>query len=390
MRLAFRAASRAQQSCRARDLARRRDGAVTNHNTRRAYAVSAASAPNVAREAMNIYYADWATVTLPAGHRYVVTFCNLRHGHARLTTLLCECRFPMDKYAATRNALANDLQLRDKICLLPSPECSRLDLLTTHDQAYVDRVLNLELTEDDVRKIGFPMKRENVVRSLASTGGTIQCARDALRGGGALGRPRAAAQIAGGTHHAFRDRGEGFCVFNDIAVAINVIRGDPMYEASLRGRKILIIDLDVHQGNGSAKIFENDEQVITFSMHGERNYPLKTRETSTHDVELPDDCDDATYLAELNTWLPRLFIEYDPALVFFQAGIDALREDSFGRLAMTRAGMLTRNHAVYSQCITRDLPLVITMGGGYSKPIDASLDAHVDVFRSAAMRYGAP
>ena len=297
----------------------------------------------------------------------------------------------MDKYAATRRALANDLQLRDKICLLPSPECSRSDLLTTHDEAYVDRVLNLALTEEDVRKIGFPMKRENVVRSLASTGGTIQCARDALGGGDDSRRPRVAAQIAGGTHHAFRDRGEGFCVFNDIAVAINVIRNDPMCNASLRGdRKILVIDLDVHQGNGTAKIFENDEQVITFSMHGERNYPLKTRETSTHDVELPDDCDDDAYLAELNAWLPRLFDDYDPALVFFQAGIDALREDSFGRLAMTRAGMLTRNHAVYSQCITRDLPLVITMGGGYSKPIDASLDAHVDVFRSAAMRYSAP
>lgn len=191
--------------------------------------------------------------------------------------------------------------------------------------------------------------------------------------------------FSGGTHHAYRDRGEGFCVFNDIAVAINVVREEFRIEKS-----IVIIDVDVHQGNGSAKIFEDDDQVVTFSMHGEKNYPIKTREKSTHDVELPDDAGDDVYLGLLGEWLPRLFDDYDPALVFFQAGVDALREDSFGRLAMTRQGMLRRNNAVYSMCIERDVPLVITMGGGYSRPIGPSLDAHVDVFRSAALRYTAP
>ncbi len=196
---------------------------------------------------------------------------------------------------------------------------------------------------------------------------------------------RLTGRFSGGTHHAYRDRGEGFCVFNDIAVAINVVREEFRIEKS-----IVIIDVDVHQGNGSAKIFEDDDQVVTFSMHGEKNYPIKTREKSTHDVELPDDADDEVYLRLLDEWLPRLFDEYDPGLVFFQAGVDALREDSFGRLAMTRQGMLRRNNAVYSMCIERDVPLVITMGGGYSRPIGPSLDAHIDVFRSAALRYTAP
>lgn len=318
------------------------------------------SRPARAPKPLTIYYADWAVVDLPPGHR-----------------------FPMDKYAATREALAKDASLRGRINVVKAPQCTLEELLTTHCPEYVDRVVNLRLTADDVRKIGFPMERQNVERSLASTGGTIAAAREVLRG-----EAECSSQIAGGTHHAYRDRGEGFCVFNDVACAINVVREE--FSDTLSGRRILVIDLDVHQGNGTAKIFENDAQVVTFSMHGAKNYPIKTREKSTHDVELDDDCDDATYLSRLEEWLPRLFDEYDPALVFFQAGIDALKEDSFGRLAMTRAGMLKRNNAVYSMCIARNVPLVITMGGGYSKPIGPSLDAHVDVFRSAALRYTAP
>jgi len=328
---------------------------------------------------LTVYYADWARVILPDGHR-----------------------FPMDKYAETRRALSEDASLRGKIHLKPSPKATLEEIISTHCPEYVRRVLTNTLSSDEIRKIGFPMGEQHSERSLASTGGTLACARDVLNM--PRGRPRAACQIAGacddasemyqrltrrafagGTHHAYRDRGEGFCVFNDIAVAINVVREEFRIEKS-----IVIIDVDVHQGNGSAKIFEDDDQVVTFSMHGEKNYPIKTREKSTHDVELPDDAGDDMYLGLLDEWLPRLFDDYDPALVFFQAGVDALREDSFGRLAMTRQGMLRRNNAVYSMCIERDVPLVITMGGGYSRPIGPSLDAHVDVFRSAALRYTAP
>jgi acetoin utilization deacetylase AcuC-like enzyme len=309
---------------------------------------------------LSVFFADWARVDLPDGHR-----------------------FPMDKYARTREALRRDAALVNKITLLESPKVDvESELLLTHCPQYVQRVLTLTLREDEVRKIGFPMAQQNVERSLASTGGTVACMREVMSGA------RASAQIAGGTHHAYRDRGEGFCVFNDVAVAINVARRE--FADALRDRKILVIDLDVHQGNGTAKIFEGDAQVVTFSMHGEKNYPIKTREKSTHDVELPDDCEDEEYLSLLEQWLPKLFDDYDPAIVFFQAGIDALKEDSFGRLAMSREGLLRRNNAVYSMCIAREVPLVITMGGGYSKPIEPSLDAHVDVFRSAALRFTAP
>lgn len=249
------------------------------------------------------------------------------------------------------------------------------------------RVLDCKLTEKEARTIGFPMHPSSVVRSLASTGGTVAATHDVLRPGS---RHKAAAQIAGGTHHAFAGWGEGFCVFNDIAVAaVNALERFPERLAGSPS-PVLIIDLDVHQGNGTAKIFEEDDRVVTFSMHGAGNYPWKTKMRSTHDVDLPDDTNDEDYLKELAGWLPYLFDTYDPRLVYFQAGVDALKEDSFGRLGMTRSGLLKRNHMVYNECVTRDVPLVITMGGGYSRPPDASIAVHADVFRSAAYRFASP
>ncbi|CAI7847974.1 unnamed protein product, partial [Closterium sp. NIES-53] len=201
-----------------------------------------------------------------------------------------------------------------------------------------------------------------------------------------MGLRRAAAVLAGGTHHAFRGHGEGFCVFNDIAVAaVAALTHHP--NICNAHQPILALDLDVHQGNGTASIFEGDPRVVTFSMHGANNYPWRSKRRSDYDVELPDDMGDAAYLALLQEWLPRLFDQHRPSLVIFQAGVDALKEDSFGRLAMTRAGMLRRNNMVYSACIDNGMPLVITMGGGYSRPPDASIAAHADVYRSAAYRF---
>ena len=178
-------------------------------------------------------------------------------------------------------------------------------------------------------------------------------------------------------------------MFNDIAcasvVCLNKYGRLPYFAGSKT--PILIIDLDVHQGNGTAKIFESNQKVITFSVHGAGNYPWKTKMKSNYDVDLSDDTGDESYLEELCKWLPYLFETYEPKLVFFQAGVDALKEDTFGRLAMTRAGMLKRNHLVYDYCVQHDTPLVITMGGGYSKPFDSSVAAHADVFRSAAYRF---
>ena len=313
---------------------------------------------------LRVYHADWVEVKLPEGHR-----------------------FPMDKYKATRLALESDASLAGKMEIFASPEAPLDDILAVHEEGYVRRVLDCALTEKETRAIGFPMQHANVVRSLASTGGTLAAMHDVMRDGS----PHlAAAQIAGGTHHAFADRGEGFCVFNDQAVA--AMKALWCYPERLAGTPtpVLIIDLDVHQGNGTAKIFEDDPRVVTFSAHGAGNYPWKTKMRSTHDLDLPDDTDDDAYNAHMAEWLPFLFDAYDPRLVFFQAGVDALREDSFGRLAMTRAGLLRRNHAVYDQCVASDVPLVITMGGGYSRPWDASVAAHADVFRSAAYRFASP
>lgn len=239
------------------------------------------------------------------------------------------------------------------------------------------------MNEKEQRNLGFPWSPDLVKRSCASIGGTIAAMHVVM-----LGLRRAAANIAGGTHHAFSSHGEGFCVFNDIAVAAHVAL--QTYPESCNEEKpILVIDLDVHQGNGTAKIFEENDKVVTFSMHGANNYPWRSKMKSDYDVELLDSTGDEHYLAVLSDWLRQLIHSHNPSLVFFQAGVDALHEDSFGRLSMTRQGLLHRNNMVYTTCLTKNIPLVITMGGGYSRPSEASIKAHADVYRSAALRYGA-
>ncbi|KAI5067513.1 hypothetical protein GOP47_0018041 [Adiantum capillus-veneris] len=306
------------------------------------------------------FYADNNVVSLPDGHR-----------------------FPMDKYRATRLMLEDDASLVNLLTTHVSPAASTQELCVVHEERYLHNILNGELNEKEQRNLGFPWSPELVNRSRASTGGTIAAMHCVM-----VGLRRGAANIAGGTHHAFPDHGEGFCVFNDIAVAARVAL-EAYPESCSVERPILVIDLDVHQGNGTAKIFEADDRVVTFSMHGANNYPWRTKMKSDYDVDLPDDTGDEVYLAVLSDWLQRLFGSHSPSLIFFQAGVDALREDSFGRLAMTRQGLLQRNNMVYTACLTRQLPLVITMGGGYSRPSEASVLAHADVYRAAALRYGA-
>ena len=230
---------------------------------------------------LRLYFSDWAEVRLPDKHR-----------------------FPMDKYRATRLALEADMSLRGRVEILRSPEASLEDVLGVHDREYVSRVMRCALTDKEARAIGFPMQNpEQVTRSFASTGGTIAATRDVLTDAltdGDAPRRRVAAQIAGGTHHAFADKGEGFCVFNDIACAATVALAE--FRDALFARSatpILVIDLDVHQGNGTAKIFEDNPAVVTFSMHGAGNYPWKTKMRSDHDVDLPDDTDDDAYLRRL-------------------------------------------------------------------------------------------
>ena len=203
------------------------------------------------------------------------------------------------------------------------------------------------------------------------------CTRDVLEHGFLW-----AGQLAGGTHHAFAGHGEGFCVFNDIACAVRVAQRD--YKELFEGeeKNVLIVDLDVHQGNGTARIFENDKNVITYSIHGDRNYPWKTRMMSDYDIALPDECEDGEYLKALKESLPKVFERHRPFLVYFQAGVDALKADSFGRLSMTREGLRKRNNIVLALCVEYNCKLVTTMGGGYAKPIERSVECHSDVFEA--------
>lgn len=308
--------------------------------------------------AVKIFTSDWAHEKLPDGHR-----------------------FPMTKYKLVRRELETDASLKGKIEILRSPLIAREDLELVHCGTYVDRVFTGGLTAKESRAIGFPWSEAGVQRYRASAGGTLAALHAVMGDEGAM----VASHAAGGTHHAFRDSGEGFCVFNDIAVA--AVTAQSVYGAS--ALPILVLDLDVHQGNGTAEIFQNDDSVFTFSIHGANNYPWKTRRKSDLDVDVPDNTSDEDYLSILSTHLRDLFDQVGPRLVIFQAGVDGLREDSFGRLALTRQGLIKRNNLVYDLCLARGCKLLICMGGGYSRPIDATVEAHADVFRVAALKYSA-
>ncbi|KAK9830543.1 hypothetical protein WJX72_012375 [[Myrmecia] bisecta] len=296
------------------------------------------------------------------------------HSDSHAVDLDPKHRFPMDKYALTRQQLHADATLQGKIDFREAPLASSEELAYAHEPAYVRRFMEGALDAKEMRSIGFPWSMGLVARARGSAGGTLAATRAVLEWQLPL-----ACNIAGGTHHAFPDRGEGFCVFNDIAVAA----GAAMREYGLQ--RVLVIDCDVHQGNGTAAICAGDERVTTFDMHGDKNYPWKTRMQNTYDIALPDATSDAEYLSLLGDWLPRLIERHEPELVFYQAGVDALKEDSFGRLAMTREGLQTRNQLVFSKCLQEGVPLVIVMGGGYSRPVEATVNAHADVYRQAAL-----
>ena len=277
-------------------------------------------------------------------------------------------RFPIGKYDRIHSALAGEFPWAMQ---LGAPAAIG-DVLLVHDRTYVDAVREGTLSEASVRRLGFPWSPHLVERSLRSVGGTLSALAWAFAHG-------AAGHIAGGTHHAFRDRGEGFCVFNDIAIAVTVARRE--YGV----RRCAVVDLDVHQGNGTAAIFAGDPGVMTISMHGAKNYPFR-KERSTVDVELPDACDDATYLRALFGALEQVSA-FAPELVFFQAGVDVLAGDRLGRMALSLAGIEARNRAVYALARKLAVPLVVTLGGGYHKEIEASVAAHVAVYRGLVTAY---
>ena len=248
-------------------------------------------------------------------------------------------------------------------------QLSREQLLRVHTRAYLDKLESLALTKKEERNIGLPVSKVLVERGKYISHGTYECALHAMKYGISM-------NIAGGTHHAYPDHGEGFCVFNDMAIATRLLQKDHGIN------KVLFVDLDVHQGNGNAFIFSGDERVFTFSMHGEKNYPLR-KETSDLDIGLPDGIEDRDYLKLLYENLPRLIDLVEPEIIFYLAGVDILDSDKLGRLKVSIEGCKTRDRFVLELGHRHDIPVVVTMGGGYSADIKTIVAAHANTFRTA-------
>jgi acetoin utilization deacetylase AcuC-like enzyme len=270
----------------------------------------------------------------------------------------------MRKYKLLREALASD----ERFAFEPAPFAPRHTIELIHDAGYVDAFMTGTLPDAVMRRIGFPWSLQLVRRTLASVGGTLEAARNAL----CLGW---GGNLAGGTHHAFRAEGAGFCVFNDIAVAIAALRGDGSIA------RAAVVDLDVHQGDGTACIFECDPDVLTLSIHGSNNFPFRKR-SSRVDVALPDGTGDEEYLDAVRCALPAVS-EFKPDIVFYQSGVDALASDKLGRLALTHAGLVARDRIVFEFCRRIRTPYVVTLGGGYAEPIELTVEAHANTFRTS-------
>ncbi len=277
-------------------------------------------------------------------------------------------RFPMEKYDLLPKQLLYEGTCTEDNFFEPEIPSNEF-ILKAHDSAYVDDLYKLQIEPRAARKIGFPLSEVLVKRERMITDGTIKACDFALQNGIAM-------NIAGGTHHAYSNRGEAFCMLNDQAIGAHYLLSKPNIN------KILIVDLDVHQGNGTAEIFQNDERVFTFSMHGKSNYPFK-KETSDLDIALPNDCDDDTFLNELKNTLPRLLDEVQPDFIFYLCGVDILATDKLGKLGCTKEGCKERDRYVLQTCFDHQLPVECSMGGGYSKDIKVIIDAHANTFRLA-------
>jgi acetoin utilization deacetylase AcuC-like enzyme len=301
---------------------------------------------------MQVFYATQFVLPLPAGHR-----------------------FPMAKYALLRDALAREPDIRLQL----AQPASDGELALAHTPAYIDAVVHGALSAAQQREIGFPWSPAMVERARRSVGATVQAFRVALAGEGV------AANIAGGTHHAYPDKGSGFCVFNDVAVAARLLQAEwARRGAAQRARplRVAIIDLDVHQGNGTARIFRDDPSVFTLSLHGARNFPFR-KEPSDCDVELPDGCGDAEYLEALEWALGELERRFAADAVLYLAGADPHEGDRLGRLKLTDDGMEARDRRVFEWAWQRRLPLAMVMAGGYGHDIATTVRVQCNTYRVA-------
>ncbi len=304
---------------------------------------------------MQAFYSDQFVLPLPEGHR-----------------------FPMAKYRMLRDRIAAELP---SIRLTEAPAATEGELALVHTPAYIASILQGTAEPAVLREIGFPWSPAMAERALRSVGATVAAARVALREG-------LAANLAGGTHHAYAHKGGGFCVFNDLAVAARVLQAEWGRSRHPDGSRrqplqVAVIDLDVHQGNGTASIFRDDESVFTLSLHGDKNFPFR-KEDSDLDIPLPDGCADAEYLSTLEHALQDLEGRFTPGMVFFLAGADPHEGDRLGRLKLTADGLEARDRRVLDWCWQRRIPAVITMGGGYGVNLEDTVRVQLTTYRVAA------
>ena len=281
-------------------------------------------------------------------------------------------RFPMIKYELIPEQL-----LRENTC---SPDnffepgiISDKIVLKTHEEEYFKRFRNLNLSKKEVREIGFPLSKELVIREMTIAQGTIDCVNYSLKNGISM-------NIAGGTHHAFYDRGEAFCMLNDQAIAAKYLINKKL------AKKIMIIDLDVHQGNGTASIFSENKDVFTISFHGKKNYPFR-KEKSDIDVEFDDNTDDQFYLNKLKDLIPNAIENFKPDFIFYLSGVDVLNNDKLGRLGLSIDGCKERDKFILELCNKNSIPVQVSMGGGYSELLKNIIEAHSNTFRLAQEIY---
>jgi len=277
-------------------------------------------------------------------------------------------RFPMSKYEVLPQQLLHEGTIRLENIFNPAAIEEKW-ILNTHEHTYWKKLQSLSLTPKETRRTGFPLTQELVQREITIMNGTLLCTQYALQYGMAM-------NIAGGTHHAFKDRGEGFCLLNDIAIGANYLLENSLV------KKILVVDLDVHQGNGTAQIFRNDPRVFTFSMHGANNYPL-IKENSDLDIGLADNTEDTFYLKTLDSNLKNLMDQVEPDFIFFQSGVDVLATDRLGKLSLSRGGCKQRDRLVLETAKRHGIPLVASMGGGYSEDFRDIIEAHANTYRLA-------
>jgi len=294
---------------------------------------------------MKLFYTDIFVLPLPAGHH-----------------------FPMEKYSMLRKRIAGAGIVDEKLFYIPHSATDD-ELSLAHDQLYISKIINNTLSSKELRRLGLPWTKQLVERSRRSSGATIDACMEAVENGLGI-------NLAGGTHHAFRGYGEGYCVFNDSAIAAKTMIREG------RVKRVVIFDCDVHQGNGTAAILSDDKDIFTFSIHGRKNFP-HDKETSDLDIALEDNTSDTLYLKMLSNGINQAIEASNPDLVIYLAGADPYEDDKFGRLALTKQGLAERDNMVFEFCRKSGLPIAVTMAGGYARDVEDTVDIHFQTVKNA-------